>query len=325
MHDTVVMHDSRARWRIDLRVLLAFGAIYVLWGGTFLAIRIAVLQIPPFFTAGVRFSTAGILLHAFMRLRGEPRLTLIEWRNTAIIGLCMFVLTYGPLFWAEQYVSSSITSVIEASLPITTITLEVFVFRTQRKQWRTLAGVLLGFFGIVLLLANNRGQELAVIPCLVILAAGIAWSFGAVLSGRLALPRSRPLTAGTEMMLGGAVLLALSASTGELRSPPHVTWSAGFALLYLIVCGSLIAYTAYVWLLGRMSATRVASHAYINPLVAVALGYFLAGEVITARTVVAAALVVGSVFLILSRGTAGSSAAGPPAATNSTTCAMLRD
>src|SRR5882757_7181199 len=137
-----------------------------------------------------------------MRLRGEAPLSLIEWRNTAIIGLCMFVLTYGPLFWAEQYVSSSITSVIEASLPITTITLEVFVFRTQRMQWRALAGVVLGFFGIVLLLVNNRDQELAVIPCLVILAAGIAWSFGAVLSGRLALPRSRPLTAGTENEAG---------------------------------------------------------------------------------------------------------------------------
>ena len=302
MDNTVVMTDSAARWRIGLRVLLAFGAIYVLWGGTFLAIRIAVLQIPPFFTAGVRFFTAGILLHAVMRARGEPRLSLIEWRNTAIIGLCMFVLTYGPLFWAEQYVSSSITSVIEASLPITTITLEVFVFRTQRMQWRALAGVLLGFFGIVLLLVNNRDQELAVVPCLVILAAGIAWSFGAVLSGRLALPRSRPLTAGTEMMLGGAALLALSASAGELRPLPHMTFSAGLALTYLIVCGSLIAYTAYVWLLGRMSATRVASHAYINPLVAVGLGYFLAGEVITVRTVVATALVVGSVFLILSRG-----------------------
>jgi drug/metabolite transporter (DMT)-like permease len=322
MHDMVVRNDSRARWRIELRVLLAFGAIYVLWGGTFLAIRIAVLQIPPFFTAGVRFFTAGILLHAVMRLRGEARLSLIEWRNTAIIGLCMFVLTYGPLFWAEQYVSSSITSVIEASLPITTITLEVFVFRTQRMQWRALAGVLLGFFGIVLLLVNNRDQELAVVPCLVILAAGIAWSFGAVLSGRLALPRSRPLTAGTEMMLGGAALLALSASTGELRPLPHVTLSAGLALTYLIVCGSLIAYTAYVWLLGRMSATRVASHAYINPLVAVGLGYFLAGEVITARTVAAATLVVGSVFLILSRGPPRRTS---PAATESTACAMLGD
>src|SRR5476651_989718 len=109
MRDTVVIQDSGARRGIDFRVLLAFAAIYVLWGGTFLAIRIAVLQIPPFFTAGVRFFTAGILLHVFMRLRGEAPLSLIEWRNTAIIGLCMFVLTYGPLFWAEQYVSSSIT------------------------------------------------------------------------------------------------------------------------------------------------------------------------------------------------------------------------
>jgi drug/metabolite transporter (DMT)-like permease len=295
----VVRHGSRVRWRIDLRLVLAFGAIYFLWGGTFLAIRVAVLQIPPFFTAGVRFFTAGVLLHIYMRFRGEARPSLIEWRNAAIIGLCMFVLTYGPLFWAEQYVSSSITSVIEASLPITTITLEVFVFRTQRMQWRALAGVLLGFFGIVLLMVNNRAQELAVMPCLVILAAGVAWSFGAVLSGRLALPRSRPLTAGTEMMLGGAVLLAVSAATGELHPLPRVTLSAGLALTYLIVCGSLIAYTAYVWLLGRMSATRVASHAYINPLIAVGLGYFVAGEVITARTVVAAVLVVGSVLLIL--------------------------
>src|ERR1700737_3394424 len=202
MTQTTVIQNAAGASPIDMRLVLAFGAIYVLWGGTFLAIRIAVLQIPPFFTAGVRFFTAGILLHAFMRLRGEARLSLIEWRNTAVIGLCMFVLTYGPLFWAEQYVSSSITSVIEASLPITTITLEVFLFRPQRMRWRALAGVLLGFFGIVLLLVNNGDQKLAVIPCLVILAAGIAWSFGAVLSGRLALPRSRSLTAGTGMMLG---------------------------------------------------------------------------------------------------------------------------
>src|SRR6266566_6161264 len=111
-HSEVIGALPRSRGRrFDARIPLAFMAIYVLWGGTFLAIRIAVLQIPPFFTAGVRFLTAGVLLHVFMRLRGEPRPSLIEWRNTAIIGLCMFVLTYGPLFWAEQYVSSSITSV----------------------------------------------------------------------------------------------------------------------------------------------------------------------------------------------------------------------
>jgi len=287
---------------IEVRLILAFGAIYVLWGATFLAIRIAVLEIPPFFTAGLRFFIAGILLHSFMRFRGEPKLSSIEWRNTALIGLCMFVATYGPLFWAEQYVSSSITSVIEASLPITTVTLEVFVFRKQQLQWRLMAGVALGFFGIALLLVNNGGQDVAVIPCLVILAAGVAWSLGAVLSGQLVLPRSRPLTAGTQMMLGGAVLLILSASTGEMHPFPHITLRAGLALFYLIVFGSLIAYTAYVWLLGRTSATRVASHAYVNPVVAVALGYFVAGEIITLRTVVASGLVVASVFLILSKG-----------------------
>ena len=285
-------------------MVLAFAAIYVLWGATFLAIRIAVLEIPPLFTAGLRFFVAGSLLHVFMRLRGEPSPTAVEWRNCALIGLCMFVATYGPLFWAEQYVSSSVTSVIEASLPLTTVILEVFVFRRHPLQWRVLSGVGVGFLGIALLLIKNDAQQLALIPCVVVLAAGVAWSLGAVWSGQLSLPRSRPLTAGTQMMLGGGVLLAWSAAVGEMQPFPHMTLRAGLALSYLIVFGSLIAYTAYVWLLGRTSATRVASHAYVNPIVAVGLGYFAAGEIITSRTVIAAILVVASVFLILSRATA---------------------
>ena len=284
---------------LDVRVLLAFAAIYILWGATFLAIRVAVLEIPPFFTAGSRFLVAGLLLHAFMRWRGQPNPTALEWRNLAIIGLCMFVLTYGPLFWAEQYVTSSITSVIEATLPITTIVLEVLVFRSQPAEWRQVCGVILGFSGVALLLFHNGEQHLAIMPCLVILAAGIAWSLGAVLSRRLRLPSSPPLAAGAEMMLGGAVLLGLSAAAGEMHPFPHVPLRAGVALVYLVIGGSLIAYTAYVWLLARFSATRVASHAYVNPVVALALGYFVAGETITLRSVVASALVVASVFLIL--------------------------
>jgi drug/metabolite transporter (DMT)-like permease len=285
----------------DLRVVLAFAAIYVLWGATFLAIRIAVLEIPPFFTAGVRFFTAGACLFTFMKLRGEPLPTLKQWRNLALVAICMFVLTYGPLFWAQQYVTSSITAVIEATLPITTIALEVFVFRRLTLKPRLAAGVLLGFCGVATLLIHNPGQQLAIVPCLVILGAGIAWSFGAVLSGQLALPASKPLTAGAEMMIGGAVLLMLSALHGEMQPFPHITPRAALALCYLIIFGSLIAYTAYVWLLGRMPATRVASHAYVNPIVAVALGYFFAGEIVTPRTMVAAVLVIGSVFLLLSQ------------------------
>jgi drug/metabolite transporter (DMT)-like permease len=285
----------------NLKMYLAFGAIYILWGATFLAIRIAVLEIPPFFTAGVRFFIAGACLFGYMRFRGATLPTRLQWRNLAIVALCMFVLTYGALFWAQQFVTSSVTAVIEATLPITTILLEVFVFRTLKLQSRLAAGVTLGFCGVAVLLFHNPDQHLAVVPCLVILAAGVAWSFGAVISGRLALPGSKPLTAGCEMMIGGAVLLLLSALRGELQPFPHITLRAAAALGYLISCGSLIAYTAYVWLLGRLPATRVASHAYVNPIVAVGLGYFVAGELVTIRMVLAALLVIGSVFLILSK------------------------
>ena len=285
--------------RPDLRELLAFAAIYLLWGATFLAIRIAVVEIPPFFTAGVRFLTAGALLYAFMRLRGQPPPTSAEWRSIAITALLLFVATYGALFWAEQYVPSGLTSVIEASLPLITIALEVFVFRQQPFRWRMLVSVALGFGGIAWLLLRRGQESFAVLPCLVILAGGVAWSLGAVLTRSMPKPASVPLTAGAQMMLGGAVLLALSLGTGELHTTPHVSLRAGLALLYLIVGGSWIGFTAYVWLLARMPVTRVASHAYVNPLVAVALGYFVAGEELTVRMLLASALVVASVFLIL--------------------------
>jgi drug/metabolite transporter (DMT)-like permease len=180
-----------------------------------------------------------------------------------------------------------------------TLTLEVFVFRQQRFRWRMMGSVAVGFGGVALLLFRNDAKSFEVLPCLVILAAGVAWSLGAVLMRSMPLPRSRPLTAGGAMMLGGIVLLVLSSLSGEINPLPYMPLRAGVALLYLIVGGSLIAFTAYVWLLGRMSATRVASHAYVNPVVAVALGYFVAGEELTLRTLLASILIVLSVFLIL--------------------------
>jgi drug/metabolite transporter (DMT)-like permease len=296
---TVTHTRIEAPGRLDVRVLLAFAAIYVLWGGTFLAIRIAVLEIPPLFASGVRFFIAGGLLYVFMRLRGEAIPSAVQWRGIALASLCMFVVTYAALFWAEQYVASGITSVIEATLPITTVTLEVFVFRKQQFRWRTAVAVALGFCGVAILLFRGGGQDLPALPCMAILAAGVAWSFGAVLTRSQARPRSAALVAGAQMLLGGAALLVLSAATGELHSWPAISLRAGMALLYLIVPGSLIGFTAYLWLLTQMSATRVASHAYVNPLVAVALGYFAAGEALTLRTLLAAALVVMGVFLLL--------------------------
>jgi drug/metabolite transporter (DMT)-like permease len=299
MATTTVIPDSMSkRSKIDFRVILAFAAIYVLWGSTYLAIRVAVQQVPPFFAAGIRFFIAGALLYAAMRFAGRPAPTRKEWGSLSLIGCLMFVVTYGAVFWAEQFVPSGFTSVLEATLPIITIALEVFVFRQQRFRWSLLLSIVVGFVGVLLLLLRNP-QHVAILPCVAILGGGTAWSLGAVLTRSLALPNSKGITAGAERWLGGAILLVLSALTGEMHPFPHVSAKAVGALAYLVVAGSLLGFSAFVWLLGRMPATRVASHAYINPVVAVALGYFFAGEAVTLRMLFGTALIVASVALIL--------------------------
>jgi drug/metabolite transporter (DMT)-like permease len=294
----ITVSPAKHKSRLDVRVTLAFAAIYILWGSTYLAIRIAVQQVPPLFAAGARFFLAGTLLYAVMRLLGRPRPAGKEWGTLAVLGSLMFVVTYGAVFWAEQYVPSGFTSVLEATLPLITIGLEVFVFRQQRFRWSLLVSIAVGFVGVLLLLLRNA-QHVAILPCAAILGGGVAWSLGAVLTRALPLPKSKGITAGAEMMFGGAILLILSASFGEMHPFPHVSAKAAGALLYLVVAGSLVGFSAFVWLLGRMPATRVASHAYINPVVAVALGYFFAGEVVTPRMLLGTALIVASVALIL--------------------------
>jgi drug/metabolite transporter (DMT)-like permease len=303
MSDSVVSAQQldKTAQSLKMRMILAFFAIYMLWGTTFLAIRIAVEELPPLFAAGARFFTAGILLYAFMRFKGETAPTAKQWRSLGIMALLMFVAEYGPLFWAEKYVPSGVVSVLAATLPILTLIIEMVVLRQQRMRPMLAVATILGFFGVAVLLIPGGKQHLALVPCLAILAGATTWSLGSVLTRSMHLPKSRPLTAGAAMMLGGAMLLLLSAGFGEMHPFPHITLRAAGALLYLIVFGSLLAFTAFVWLLARMPATRVASHAYVNPIVAVALGYFMAGELITARILAGTALVLVSVFLILRR------------------------
>jgi drug/metabolite transporter (DMT)-like permease len=284
-----------------IRLFLSFFAIYILWGTTFLAIRIAVEELPPLFAAGARFFTAGILLYAFMRAKGQAAPTAKQWRSLTIMALLMFVAEYGPLFWAEKFVPSGVVSVFAATLPILTLIIEMLILRRQRMRPMLAIATILGFAGVAVLLIPGGKQHLALVPCLAILAGATTWSLGSVLTRSMNLPQSRPVTAGAAMMLGGAMLLALSAGFGEMHPFPHISLRAVGALLYLIVFGSLLAFTAFVWLLAHMPATRVSSHAYVNPIVAVALGYFMAGEVITARILAGTALVLVSVFLILRR------------------------
>lgn len=296
---TVTEIESSTGGSFRIRVLLAFFAIYVLWGTTFLAIRVAVEELPPLFAAGVRFSIAGVVLFGFMLAKGERRPSARQWRNLLVMSLLMFVAEYGPLFWAEKYVPSGVVSVLAATIPILTLVLEMLVLRQQRWRLNLAAATLLGFAGVGVLLLPGGEQHFGLVPCLAILAGCTTWSLGTVLSRSMDLPKARPLTAGAAMMLGGGMLLLLSAGFGEMHPMPHVTLRAVLALLYLIVFGSLLAFTAFVWLLAHMPATRVASHAYVNPIVAVALGYFVAGEPVTLRTLAGTALVLVSVFMIL--------------------------
>jgi drug/metabolite transporter (DMT)-like permease len=284
-----------------VRLVLAFFAIYFLWGTTFLAIRIAVEELPPVFAAGARFFIAGVVLLGFMLARREAHPSASQWRNLLVLSLLMFVAEYGPLFWAEKYVPSGIVSVLAATIPIITLVLEMLILRQQKWRAGLAAATVLGFAGVGVLLLPGGTQHFPVIPCIAILCGCTTWSLGSVLSRRMDLPKARPVTAGATMMLGGGILLLISAGLGEMHPFPHVTLRAGMAELYLIVFGSLLAYTAFVWLLAHMPATRVASHAYVNPIVAVALGYFAAGEPVTMRTLAGTALVIVSVFMILRR------------------------
>jgi drug/metabolite transporter (DMT)-like permease len=286
-----------------LRVLASFFAIYILWGTTFLGIRVAVLEMPPVFAAFARFFTAGVILFLFLRLKGEAMPTRIEWRNLLLIASLMFVVEYAALFWAEKYVPSGIAAVLSATIPIFTFLAEVVVLRQQRWSATIAVATLVGFGGVAVLMLPMSGLGITAAvplrPSLAILAGSSTWALGGVLSRSMKLPASRTMTSACTMMLGGAVLLGVSALCGELNPLPRMSLRGAVAIVYLIVVGSLLAFTAYVWLLGHMPATRVASYAYVNPIVAVALGYFLAGETISLRTVAGAALVLISVFLIL--------------------------
>jgi drug/metabolite transporter (DMT)-like permease len=294
----VITESTRKRSSFDLRIILAFLTIYIVWGTTFLAIRIAVAEVPPLFAAGTRMFLAGTLLFGWMWLRGA-RPTARQWRNLLLLGVLLFVVDYGPLFWAEQYVPSSIAAVLSATVPLMTIAFEIFVFRMQPFRWSLLGAVLLGFWGVAVLLLPDPRQRIAIIPCIAILVGTAGWCLGTVLSRKLELPESRAVTSGAAMMIGGVVLLLLAGAFGELNPWPHVTSKAAFALAYLIGCGSLLAFTAYVWLLGQMPASTVSSYAYVNPVIAVALGYFVAGEAISLHVIAGAALVLVSVFVIL--------------------------
>jgi len=288
-----------AAWKI----LLAFAIIYFVWGSTFLAIRVGVREVPPLILAAVRFSIAGLALYAWISARGEKQPTAREWRSASLLGLIIFVFDYGLLFWSEQRVPSGVAAVMLATIPVFMALSEIIFLRTQRLMLRLVVALLIGIFGVAVLMAhslNLGGAPVDKLGALALIFASISWSIASIFSRKLPLPPSKLMSSAAQMLTGGILLTILAAALGEFHNfhPAVVSRAVWLSLLYLIVAGSIIGFTAYVWLLHHESPTKVGTYAYVNPIVAVLVGYFLGGEELTTRTILGSLCILVSVIVI---------------------------
>ena len=293
------LNTDRPTWK----TLLAFAIIYFVWGSTFLAIRVGVQQVPPLLFAAMRFLAAGLFLYIWMIARGEPSPTRRQWFSASLLALLIFVFDYGLLFWAEIRVPSGIAAVMMATIPAFIALSEVLFLRTQRLTLRLTSALLLGFAGVAVLVSrslNLGGAPIDTVGAVALIFASLSWSVAAVLNRKLTLPQSKVMSAGAQMLAGGVMLTLAAAGFGEFHSfhPSAISRGVWLALLYLIVAGSLIGFTAYVWLIHHESPTKVGTYAYVNPVVAVLVGYFLGGESIGIRTVLGTICVLISVVVI---------------------------
>ncbi len=285
------------------KVLLAFAIIYFVWGSTFLAIRVGVREVPPFLLAAMRFLVAGIVLYGWMRARGTASPTAREWGASSLLAVLIFVLDYGLLFWAERRVPSGIAAVMMATIPVFMALAEIVFLRTQRLTLRLGLALLVGMAGVAVLVGHTMSLGEAPVDtagACALLVAAISWSVAASLSRKLPLPAAKAMSSGAQMLAGGVLLTMTATLLGEFRGfhVQAVSRGAWLALAYLIVAGSIVGFTAYVWLIHHESPTRVGTYAYVNPVVAVLVGYFLGGEVIGPRTIVGTLLVLVSVVVI---------------------------
>lgn len=301
--------------RTGWKTLLAFAVIYLVWGSTFLAIRIGVREVPPFTLAAMRFLVAGLVLCGWRMARGEPSPSARQWMSASLLALLIFVLDYGLLFWAEQRVPSGLAAVMMATIPAFMTLSEIVLLRTQRLTARLALALLVGLGGVAVLVSRSLSLGDAPIDgagAVALLVAAVSWSVASALTRKLPLPPSKVMSSGTQMLAGGVLLAVASAALGELREfrPATVSGGAWLALLYLIVAGSIVAFTAYVWLIHHESPTRVGTYAYVNPVVAVLLGWLLAGEPLGPRTIAGTLLVLVSVVVITTRGARKAAAPG---------------
>lgn len=305
-----------------LRIVSAFAALYIIWGSTYLGILFAIQSIPPFLMAGVRYLLAGSIMFGIARAQGVRRSTIRDWINAAIVGACLILVGNGGLTIAEKYIASGLASLIVATVPIYMILLGWLSGMSARPRPIVWLGLVGGFAGVALLLgpALRFPSDDANHPAIgmsILLFSSFIWSVGSLYSRRATRMGSSPfLAAAQQMLCGGALLLLTSVLTGEWLGfhPGRVSMLSVGAFVYLVLIGAVVGFTAYIWLLHNCDPSKVATYAYVNPIVAVLLGALFAGETLTLRTLIAAALIIGSVALVITLQQLRAPAKAPPVA-----------
>jgi drug/metabolite transporter (DMT)-like permease len=286
-----------------LRVGAAFAAIYLIWGSTYLAIRFAIETLPPFFMAGARFIVAGALLYTWARWRGAPGPTRLHWREAAIVGGLMLLGGNGGVTWAEQRLPSGLAALLVTTVPLWMVLLEAVRPGGGRPSRRVALGLGLGMAGVLLLIGQGNltgGQAVDLPGTAVVLFAALAWAAGSLYSRRARLPEAPLQGVALEMLAGGAWLLLAGGVSGEgaRLNLDGASLRSLLALGYLIIFGSIVAFSAYLWLLRVSTPARASTYAFVNPVIAVFLGWALADEPLTAQTLLAAAVIVAAVAII---------------------------
>jgi drug/metabolite transporter (DMT)-like permease len=292
-----------------LLIVLAFAAVYIIWGSTYLGIRYAIETLPPFLMAGTRFTIAGLILFAWAAFKGESiRASFSHWPRALLIGGLLLLVGNGGVTWAEKYIASGLAALLVATEPLWVVMLNWSVSR-KRPNSMVLLGVVIGLAGVVLLVSDGlkrvNGESLMSLAGVgVMLVASLAWASGSVYSNRRPIKGSTSVAAGMQMIAGGGLLLLLALVAGDFPrlSLSNTSWVSIGAFVYLLVFGSLIGFTAYSFLLHNVTPARAATYAYVNPVVAVLLGWSFAHEPLTARMLTAAAVIVFSVVLITTFG-----------------------
>lgn len=285
------------------RLILAFFLLYFIWGSTYLAIRFAIETMPPFLMAGTRFLLAGTLMYMFMRFRGVANPTYQQWLQLGIIGSFLFLGGNGLVVWAEQYINSGLAALFVSTLPLWLITLDWLWAGGPPPSPRAITGIGLGIIGMILLVDPARvvGGTVDIAGAVAVILASFLWAVGSIYSKKIELPQSIFMSAACQMTGGGLALLLVSLLLNEWPTfeSAAVSQVSVTAFFYLVIFGSMIAISAYVWLLQNATAARVSTYAFVNPVVAIFLGWLIASEEINAHILLGALIILLGVFLVI--------------------------